>query len=89
MGDKPQLTRRLDQLSEAIARTIEDHFARAGDVADWPQDLEYPVLRVDAFLEEQGPKPLQDNAPYAPLRVASVRTVVVLEPASFLLIPRD
>lgn len=82
-GDAPQLMQRLDQLSEAIARTIEDHFARSGDATDWPQDLRYPVLRVDAFLEEQGPKPLQEDSPCPPLRVASVRTVVVLASASF------
>lgn len=63
----------FDELSKAIARTIEQHIERSKANVGWPQDLKHPILRVDAFLEDHGPDQDQENTPSRPLQVASVR----------------
>ncbi|KAL1597777.1 putative RNA helicase [Paraconiothyrium brasiliense] len=61
----------FEELSKAIAKTIEEHIARSKNSAGWPQELKHPVLRVDAFLEEQAPDHDQESTPSRPLQVAS------------------
>ena len=44
----------IDGLSECIGRAIQDHLARLNINIAWPQldNLDHPILRVEAFLEE-------------------------------------
>ena len=76
MGDTTESTDQLEELSKAIALTIEEHLAKFKGAANWPQThSKHTVLRVDAFLEEQEPDQDQEkeNIPPKPFRVASVR----------------
>jgi hypothetical protein len=63
----------IDGLSECIGRAIQEHLSKSNINVAWPQlgNLDHPVLRVEAFLEEAGPHPC--NARRAPSeRIASV-----------------
>lgn len=86
MDETTESTRRFDELSKAIARTIEEHLAKSKGITSWPQDLKHPVLRVDAFLEDQGSDPDQGENPARPVRLASVRTLLdfATPPITFL-----
>jgi hypothetical protein len=48
----------IDGLSECIGRAIHEHLAKRNINIAWPQleSLNHPVLRVEAFLEDAGPK---------------------------------
>jgi ATP-dependent RNA helicase DDX49/DBP8 len=42
----------FDGLSECIGRAIREHLLKAN--IDWPKEFTHPVLRVEAFLEDEG-----------------------------------
>jgi len=44
----------VDGLSECIGKAIQEHLARFNINIAWPQldNLDHPILRVEAFLEE-------------------------------------
>jgi hypothetical protein len=67
-------TGQSDELIKAIARTIEEHISRSKSGAGWPQGLKHPILRLDAFLEEQGSDQDQEDTLSRPFQVGSVRT---------------
>ena len=73
MGDRIDLRKQFDELSNNIAHIIEEHLEKFRNITDWSQDLKHPVLRVDAFLEEDFHNDEQENTPSGPVRVASVR----------------
>ena len=73
MGDRIEMRNQLDELSNSITRVIEEHLEKFKNSADWLQDLKFPVLRVEAFLEEDNRDEERENTPAGPLRVASVR----------------
>ncbi|KAF2451451.1 SET domain-containing protein [Karstenula rhodostoma CBS 690.94] len=64
-------TDQFEELSKAIARTIEEYISRSKNSNGWPQELKHPVLRVDAFLEDQSPDQDQEYTPSRPFQVAS------------------
>jgi hypothetical protein len=49
----------VDGLSECIGRAIQEHLSKSNINIAWPQlgNLDHPVLRVEAFLEEANPHP--------------------------------
>ena len=62
----------IEGLSECISRAIQEHLAKSNIEGVWPQldNLNHPVLRIEAFLEEAG----NDNATRTRSeRIASVR----------------
>jgi hypothetical protein len=67
-------TDQSDELIKAIARTIEEHISRSKNGPGWPQGLKHPILRLDAFLEDQASDQDQEGTPSRPFQVASVRT---------------
>ena len=74
MGDRIELRKQFDELSNSIAHMIEEHLEKFKNITDWSQDLKHPVLRVDAFLEEGIHNEERENTPSGPVRVASVRS---------------
>ncbi|KAF1966149.1 SET domain-containing protein [Bimuria novae-zelandiae CBS 107.79] len=77
MGDTPESIKQFDELSRVIARTIEEHLARSKGTTGLPRDLRNPVLRVDAFLEDQGSDQEQEHTPSRPLRLASSKVNLI------------
>lgn len=67
-------TNLFEELSKAIAKTIEEHVSRSKKSAEWLHELKRPILRVDAFLEDQGPDRDEEEIPSRPFQLASVRT---------------
>jgi ATP-dependent RNA helicase DDX49/DBP8 len=63
----------IEGLSECIERAIQEHLARSNLNITWPQvdELNHPVLRFEAFLEEAG---THDTTKARSERVASVRS---------------
>lgn len=61
----------VEGLSEVIGRAIQEHLERSNINIAWPQidSLVRPILRVEAFLEDAGPRSI--SSPRSE-RVASV-----------------
>lgn len=65
----------FEGLSNTIAQAVQEYFAQSNVDFALPDNLRHPVLRVDAFLEDQDHEQTQDldTVTRCPLRVASVR----------------
>jgi hypothetical protein len=61
-------TKRFAELSECINRAIQDYLTKT-NVA-WPSQVEHPVLRVEAFIEDDAHE--QMSPPLRSLQIASV-----------------
>jgi hypothetical protein len=63
------LFEQFEGLSECISRAIQEHLAKSN--ISWPHELTRPVLRVEAFLEDEYHR--QGNVSPHSSQIASVR----------------